>query len=83
MEQVAESYTADNAFMGTVLVTHGDQVLLNKGFGMAVLEWNIPNMPDTKFRLGSLTKQFTAALVSMGAAGRQTQYQRSCKPVST
>jgi CubicO group peptidase (beta-lactamase class C family) len=63
MEQVANSYTAKNAFMGTVLVTQGDQVLLNKGFGMAVLEWNIPDTPDTKFRLGSVTKQFTAALV--------------------
>jgi CubicO group peptidase (beta-lactamase class C family) len=63
MEQVANSYTANNAFMGTVLVTDGDQVLLNEGFGMAVLEWNIPNTPDTKFRLGSLTKQFTAALI--------------------
>ncbi|MGA7524215.1 MAG: serine hydrolase [Acidobacteriaceae bacterium] len=63
LEQVANSYTADHAFMGTVLVTDGDQVLLDKGYGMAVLEWNIPNTPDTKFRLGSLTKQFTAALV--------------------
>jgi CubicO group peptidase (beta-lactamase class C family) len=61
--QVASSYTADNAFMGTVLVVDGDQVLLDKGYGMAVLEWNISNTPDTKFRLGSVTKQFTAALV--------------------
>jgi CubicO group peptidase (beta-lactamase class C family) len=49
--------------MGAVLVTNGDQVLLDKGFGMAVLEWNVPNTPDTKFRLGSITKQFTAALI--------------------
>jgi CubicO group peptidase (beta-lactamase class C family) len=63
LEQVADSYTANNAFMGAVLVTDGDQVLLDKGYGMAVLEWNIPDTPDTKFRLGSVTKQFTAALV--------------------
>jgi len=63
LEQVANSYTANNAFMGTVLVTEGDRVLLDKGYGMAVLEWNIPNTPDTKFRLGSVTKQFTAALI--------------------
>jgi len=30
---------------------------------MASLEWGIPNAPDVKFRLGSLTKQFTATLV--------------------
>ena len=63
LEQVANSYTVNNAFMGTVLVTDGDQILLDKGYGMAVLEWNIANTPDTKFRLGSITKQFTAALV--------------------
>lgn len=63
MEQVVNAYTKDNGFMGTVLVVDGDTVLLNKGYGMAVEEWNIPNAPDVKFRLGSLTKQFTASLV--------------------
>jgi CubicO group peptidase (beta-lactamase class C family) len=34
-----------------------------EGYGFANLEWNIPNSPTTKFRLGSLTKQFTAASI--------------------
>lgn len=63
LEQVASSYTAKNAFMGTVLVVDGDRVLLDKGYGMADLEWGNANAPDVKFRLGSLTKQFTATLV--------------------
>ena len=63
LDQVANSYTTGNAFMGTVLVVDGDRVLLDKGYGMADLEWGIPNAPDVKFRLGSLTKQFTATLV--------------------
>jgi len=63
MDQVVSAYTKDNGFIGSVLVVDGDTVLLNKGYGMAVAEWNIPNAPDVKFRLGSLTKQFTAALV--------------------
>lgn len=63
LDQVASSYTAGNAFMGTVLVVDGDQVLLDKGYGMADLEWGNSNTPDVKFRLGSLTKQFTATLV--------------------
>lgn len=63
LEQIASSYTPNNAFMGTVLVVEGDQVLLDKGYGMASLEWQVPNAPDAKFRLGSLTKQFTATLV--------------------
>ncbi len=60
---IASSYTKDNAFMGTVLVMQGDTVLLNKGYGQADLEWNIPNTPEVKFRLGSITKQFTATLI--------------------
>src|SRR5579863_3070237 len=60
---VAKSYTANNSFMGTVLVVDGEKVLLNEGYGKASLEWQIPNEPDVKFRLGSITKQFTATLV--------------------
>ena len=60
---VAKSYTEGNAFMGAVLVVKGNDTLLDQGYGLADLEWNIPNVPDTRFRLGSLTKQFTATLV--------------------
>lgn len=63
LDEVARSYTPGNAFMGAVLVVDGDSVLLDKGYGQADAEWNIPDAPDVKFRLGSLTKQFTATLV--------------------
>lgn len=63
LDQIASSCTKDNAFMGAVLVAEGDKIVLDKGYGMASLEWSIPDTPDTKFRLGSLTKQFTATLV--------------------
>jgi CubicO group peptidase (beta-lactamase class C family) len=45
------------------MVMEGDKVLLNRGYGVANLDWAIPNAPDVKFRIGSVTKQFTAALV--------------------
>jgi CubicO group peptidase (beta-lactamase class C family) len=63
LDQIANSYMANNAFMGTVLVVEGDRVLLDKGYDMANLEWQVPNVPDAEFRLGSLTKQFTATLI--------------------
>jgi CubicO group peptidase (beta-lactamase class C family) len=62
MDQVIQSYVPAR-FMGTVLVARGDAVVLSKAYGVANLEWNIPNTPATKFRLGSLTKQFTAASI--------------------
>jgi CubicO group peptidase (beta-lactamase class C family) len=63
MEQVVQSYVDSGKFMGSVLVARGDKVLLDKGYGSANLEWDVPNGPSTKFRLGSLTKQFTAASI--------------------
>ena len=63
MGQVVQSYVANKTFMGSVLVVRDKAVLLEKGYGSADLEWDIPNSPDTKFRLGSITKQFTAASI--------------------
>ena len=63
LNQIVNSYTPNNAFMGAVLVVEGDRILLDRGYGSADLEWSIPNAPDVKFRLGSLTKQFTATLI--------------------
>jgi CubicO group peptidase (beta-lactamase class C family) len=63
MEQVIRSYADNKQFMGSVLVARNAAVLLNKGYGFADLEWEVPNSPTTKFRLGSITKQFTAACI--------------------
>jgi CubicO group peptidase (beta-lactamase class C family) len=52
-------------FSGTVLVMNDDRVLLSKGFGMANLEHGEPNTIKTTFRIGSLTKQFTAVAILM------------------
>jgi CubicO group peptidase (beta-lactamase class C family) len=49
-------------FNGSALVAENGKVIYKGGFGMANMEWGIPNAPDTKFRLGSITKQFTAVL---------------------
>ncbi len=63
MEQVIQSYVSGKRFMGTALVAQNGKVLLSKGYGFANAEWDIPNSPSTKFRLGSITKQFTAACI--------------------
>src|SRR5207247_4260068 len=63
MDQIVQSYVANHQFMGTALVARGNQVLFSKGYGSANLEWDVPNSPSTKFRLGSVTKQFTAASI--------------------
>lgn len=63
MEQVVQSHVKSGAFMGTVLVARDGAVVFDKAYGMANVEWDVPNTPATKFRLGSITKQFTAAAI--------------------
>ncbi len=63
MEQIIQSSVTGKRFMGSVLVAQNDQVLLDNGYGYANLEWQIPDSPQAKFRLGSITKQFTAACI--------------------
>lgn len=50
-------------FNGAALVAEGDRVLFKGGFGLADMSWEIPNSASTKFQIGSVTKQFTAALI--------------------
>jgi CubicO group peptidase (beta-lactamase class C family) len=63
MDELVRARVDAKTFMGAVLVARGDEVIVSKGYGSANLEWNIPNTPSTKFRLGSITKQFTAAAI--------------------
>jgi len=50
-------------FMGNILIVRNGQALADRSFGSANLEWHIPNTASTRFRIGSLTKQFTAASI--------------------
>lgn len=52
-----------DAFSGSVIVTKDGQLLLSQGYGFANREHEILNTPQTKFRIGSVTKQFTAMAV--------------------
>lgn len=63
IDALANSYSELGQFNGSVLVAEDGKIIYNKGFGFADFENKIPNNEDTKFRLASVTKQFTAALI--------------------
>ena len=63
IEELLNTYQEYGKFNGSVLVSDQGKVIYKKGFGMANMEWDIPNQPNTKHRLGSITKQFTAMLI--------------------
>ena len=63
IDGLLKQYHDYGQFNGSILVAENGKIVYEKGFGMANMEWAIPNQPDTKFRIGSVTKQFTATLV--------------------
>jgi CubicO group peptidase (beta-lactamase class C family) len=63
LEKLISAYAAYGKFNGSVLVAEKGKVIYKKGFGLAHMEWNIPNGPGTKHRLGSITKQFTGMAI--------------------
>ena len=63
VDECVGAYLRDHRFMGSVLIAKGGKIVVEKGYGMADLELDVPNTPQTKFRLGSITKQFTAAAI--------------------
>jgi CubicO group peptidase (beta-lactamase class C family) len=63
MDQIVRASSEADAFSGAVLVARDGEILLDRGYGLANREWGVPNDGDVKFRLGSLSKQFTAVAV--------------------
>lgn len=55
--------TKDESFSGAVLVAQDGKAIFAKGYGLANREHKIANVAETKFRLGSVTKQFTAMCI--------------------
>lgn len=59
---LAQAVPADGPGV-TVIVTDGGETVYAGGRGLADIEAQRPVTPQTVFRLGSITKQFTAALI--------------------
>lgn len=63
IDELISKYNEYRYFYGSALVADNYEVVFKRGYGLANVEWNIPNTPDTKFRIGSITKQFTSMLI--------------------
>ena len=63
VDELLNAHVKVNGFSGTVLLASEGKPLVAKGYGFANIEWQIPNSPQTKFRIGSVTKQFTSMLI--------------------
>ncbi len=63
IETYIQSYGKTNDFSGCILITAKDSTLYDSCFGYADLEKGRLNSPNTKFKIGSISKQFTAAAI--------------------
>ena len=85
--RVAEAYlerlSRSRQFSGAVLLAEGGHVLLSGGYGWASIAARVPNSPATRFRIGSLTKAFTAiAILELEDAGRLRMADGVCSFVA-
>ncbi len=63
--------TAAGQFAGAVLVARNGQAIFSGAYGLADREKKVPNRLDTRFRIGSMNKMFTAvAVLQLVQAGK-------------
>ncbi len=63
-EVLKETFKPDEPGAAVIVVKDG-KVIFRQGYGMANMELGVPMAPDMLFRLGSITKQFTAVAILM------------------
>ncbi len=63
LDNEATALAGRDRFAGAVLVALGGKIVLEKAYGPADREKHVDNTADTKFRIGSMNKMFTAAAV--------------------
>lgn len=63
IDSLMRLYHEHNNFHGTVLVAKNSEMVFSRGYGLANMEHGVPNTPNTKFRIASISKQFTAMLI--------------------
>jgi CubicO group peptidase (beta-lactamase class C family) len=62
-DELLSAYHKQGKFNGTVLLAKGGQVIFEKGYGLADTKTGVPNSGLTEFRIGSMSKPFTAILI--------------------
>jgi len=76
-DQLLSEQFKNNEPGGTALVSRKGQIIYKKAFGMANIELNIPMQTENIFRIGSISKQFTAVailqLMEQGKLGLQDE----------
>ncbi|MDQ3920426.1 MAG: serine hydrolase [Acidobacteriota bacterium] len=83
LAEYMDALAAQGRFSGAALVAREGKVIFSRAYGMANYELGVPNTTETKFRIGSMTKPFTAtAVMLLQERGRLSVQDSICKYVS-
>jgi CubicO group peptidase (beta-lactamase class C family) len=63
LDALLKAYAALGQFSGSALIARGGEVILAAGYGLADREYHVANTSSTRFRIGSMTKPFTALAI--------------------
>jgi D-alanyl-D-alanine carboxypeptidase len=71
LDTQATELSAQDKFSGDVLIARSGKIVFQKAYGLADREKHIPNTLDTRFRIGSMNKMFTAtAILQLAGEGK-------------
>ena len=63
LDQYFQTLAENQKMMGSITLSHDGKIIYQKAFGFADIEGNVASTPATKYRIGSITKMFTSALI--------------------
>ncbi|SMF80311.1 CubicO group peptidase, beta-lactamase class C family [Paenibacillus uliginis N3/975] len=61
LAHIVDTYHKEHFLSGNILITRSGKELFSRSYGQASIQLGIPNQPDTKFHIASVTKMFIAA----------------------
>lgn len=64
VENFVKPFANANQFWGVVLIAQDGKIIYEKAFGLANADFKIPNQPDTKFGIASITKPMTGVILA-------------------
>ena len=83
LDAIASNYAENKKFVGVVWVQDGERILTKRAFGLANREQNLAHHVDERFRIASITKLFTAALVMKAVDERKVSLEEKVSEYGT
>ena len=63
LDSLFASYDAHHKLMGSIAIARNGTVVYERAIGKADVEHSVPNTPETRFHIGSISKSFTATMI--------------------